>query len=139
MPPPLTSVTIYTRRIPEMVEFYARHFGYRAFQRPGDRLVELRPPGPGIAIRLHAAAKGQKQGQSLVKLNFDVADVEAFARGAKKHGLVFGPLHDGLGYVFANAKDPSGNSISISGRTVAAKASPEFNVRYTGPPDGAKK
>ena len=127
---PLTSITIYTRRIPEMVEFYSRHFGYTAFQRPGDRIVDLRPPGAGTAIRLHLAAKSQKMGQVLVKLNFDVDDVPAFSRAAKKRGLIFGALHDGMGYVFANAKDPSGNSISISGRAAAAARSAEFDVPY---------
>jgi hypothetical protein len=126
----LTSITIYTRHIPEMVEFYGRHFGYTAFQRPGDRIVELRPPGAGTAIRLHLAGKAQKMGQVLVKLNFDVDDVAAFARAAKKRGLEFGPLHDGMGYVFANAKDPSGNSISITGRAAAAARSTEFDVPY---------
>ncbi len=130
MPPLFTSVTIYTRHIPEMVAFYSRLFGYTAFQRPGDRIVDLRPPGAGTAIRLHSAAKGQKQGQALVKLNFDVDDVPAFARAAKALGLAFGPLHDGMGYVYANAKDPSGNSISISGRGSAAAQSAEFDVPY---------
>jgi predicted enzyme related to lactoylglutathione lyase len=123
-------MTIYTRRIPEMIEFYSRHFGYTAFQRPGDRIVDLRPLGTGAAIRLHLAGKGQKMGQALVKLNFDVDDVEAFARAAKKRGLAFGPLYDGMGYVFANAKDPSGNSISISGRAAAAAKSEAFDVPY---------
>ena len=127
---PLTSITIYTRHIPEMVEFYSRHFGYTAFQRPGDRIIELRPPGVGTAIRLHPAGKAQKMGQVLVKLNFEVDDVAAFARAAKKRGLEFGPLHDGMGYVFANAKDPSGNSISISGRAAAAAGATEFDVPY---------
>lgn len=130
MLPAFTSVTIYTRRIPEMVEFYSRHFGYTAFQRPGDRIVELRPPGGGATIRLHPAARSQKTGQVLVKLNFDVDDVAAFARSAKKRGLAFGALHDGMGYVYANAKDPSGNSISISGRADAAARSADFDVPY---------
>ena len=69
-------------------------------------------------------------GQALVKLNFDVDDAAAFARAAKKRGLEFGPLHDGMGYVFANAKDPSGNSISISGRAAAAAGAAEFDVPY---------
>ena len=60
---PLTSITIYTRHIPEMVEFYSRHFGYAAFQRPGDRIVELRPPGAGAAIRLHPAGKSRRWGR----------------------------------------------------------------------------
>jgi hypothetical protein len=128
--PSLTSMTIYTRRIPEMVEFYSRHFGYTAFQRPGDRIVELRPPGTGAAIRLHLAGKGKRMGQVLVKLNFDVDDVAAFTRAAKKRGLDFGPLHDGMGYVYANAKDPSGNSISISGRAAAAAQSEAFDVPF---------
>lgn len=130
MLPCFTSITVYTRRIPEMVDFYSRHFGYTAFQRPGDRIVELRPPGAGAHIRLHLAAKSQKQGQSLVKLNFDVDDVAAFARAAKKRGLAFGALHDGMGYVYANAKDPSGNSISISGRAAASARSADFDVPY---------
>ncbi|WP_421695109.1 VOC family protein [Aestuariivirga sp.] len=130
MLPIFTGVTLYTRCIPEMVDFYSRHFGYAAFQRPGDRIVDLRPLGAGTAIRLHLATKGQKQGQVLVKLNFDVDNVSAFAHSAKERGLVFGPLHDGMGYVNANAKDPSGNSISISGRTSAAAQAAEFDVPY---------
>jgi hypothetical protein len=128
--PLLNSVTIYTRLIPEMVDFYSLHFGYTAFQRPGDRMVELRPPGAGAVIRLHLASKGQKAGQSLVKLNFDVEDVVAFARAAKTRGLEFGPLHDGMGYAYANTKDPSGNSISISGRAAAAARSGAFDVPF---------
>lgn len=69
-------------------------------------------------------------GQSLVKLGFEVEDVAAFARAARKRGLAFGPLHDGMGYVYANAKDPSGNSIAISGRAAAAAGSAEFDVPY---------
>lgn len=116
MPPPLNRVTIYTKRIPEMAAFYALHFGYVALETPGDRLVELRPPGPGLIIQLHPAGKGQKEGQSLIKLGFDVEDVPAFCQAAKKKGLAFGALHKGGGYVFANAKDPSGNPISVTGR-----------------------
>jgi hypothetical protein len=114
--PPLNRVTLYSKRIPEMAAFYALHFGYVALETPGDRLVELRPPGPGLIIQLHPARKGQKQGQSLVKLVFDVEDVPAFCQAARKKGLAFGTLQKGGGYVFANAKDPSGNPISVSGR-----------------------
>jgi predicted enzyme related to lactoylglutathione lyase len=116
MTAPLNRVTIYTNRIPEMVAFYGRHFGYATLEIPGDRLIELRPPGPGLIIQLHQAGKGRKQGQSLVKLVFDVEDVPAFCQAAKKKGLTFGALHKGDGYVFANARDPSGNPIAVSGR-----------------------
>lgn len=112
----LGRIIVYTKRIPEMVDFYSEFFGFSAVQRPGDRLVELRPNGGGIFILLHPAAKGQKEGQALVKLVFDVEDVPEFLRLASKKGLVWGAIHQADGYVFANAKDPSGNSVSISSR-----------------------
>ena len=118
--PPLSRITLYTRRIPEMVAFYALHFGYSAWQEPGDRLVELRPPaGEGVILHLHQLAKSQKEGQVLVKLGFEVEDVETFAAEAAKQGLTFGKPFKGNGYLFANAKDPAGNSISISSRAWA--------------------
>lgn len=117
--PPLARLTLYTRRIPEMVDFYSRHFGYEAFQEPGDRIVELRPKGAGVILHLHQMAKGQKAGQVLVKLGFDVEDVQAFALEAAKQGLHFGKPFKANGYLFANAKDPAGNSISITSRAWA--------------------
>ncbi|RWM05023.1 MAG: VOC family protein [Mesorhizobium sp.] len=112
----LGRIVVYTKRIPEMVAFYSGFFGFAAVQRPGDRIVELRPNGEGISILLHPAAKGQKEGQALVKLVFDVEDVPEFLRLASEKGLVFGPIHKADGYVFANSKDPSGNSVSVSSR-----------------------
>lgn len=99
-----------------MVAFYCLHFGFEKFTCPGDRIVELRPRGSGTSILLHPAGKGQKSGQSLVKLVFDVEDVAHFCEKARQNGLPFGPIHDGDGYGFANAKDPSGNSVSVSNR-----------------------
>lgn len=115
----LGRLVIYTKRIPEMVEFYQRHFGYRARQLPGDRIVELCPAGAGMAILLHPAGKGQKEGQSLVKLVFDVPDVAAFCGVTARNGFDFGPIHQADGYCFANAKDPANNSISVSSRAFA--------------------
>ncbi|MGC3937911.1 VOC family protein [Roseobacter sp. EG26] len=114
--PELTSLILYTSKIDETVAFYSTHFGYTRHDTGGDRIVELRPPGTGTRLLLHKAAKGQRQGQATVKLVFTVADVEAFCAQSKERGLAFGPLHSGDGYVFANAKDPSGNSVSVSGR-----------------------
>lgn len=120
MAPILGRILIYTRHMPEMVAFYQTHFGYVAGQTPGDRIIELTAPdGLGVAILLHRAAKGQKQGTSAVKLVFDVENVELFCRQARDHGLEFGPIHHADGYVFANARDPSGTPISVSGRSFA--------------------
>lgn len=43
----------------------------------------------------------------LVKLVFDVEDVEASCAKARAEGLEFGTVQRGEGDVFANAKDPS--------------------------------
>ena len=116
MPPVLASLILYTRKTDEMAAFYGGHFGYTRHDLPGDRIVELRPPGDGVILLLHPAGKGARQGQAAVKLVFTVPDVPGFAAQAARNGLEFGPLHQADGYVFANAKDPSGNSVSISGR-----------------------
>jgi predicted enzyme related to lactoylglutathione lyase len=115
----LGRVIIYTKRIPEMAAFYEKHFGFQVVEQPSDRIVELRPRGSGASLLLHPAAKGQKEGQVIVKLVFDVEDIAAFCRIALTNGLLFGPIHQADGYEFANAKDPSGNSISISSRAFA--------------------
>ncbi len=116
MPPSIHRIIIYTKKMQEMAEFYAQFFGYEAITRDGDRIVELRPRAGGLTLLLHPAAKGQKEGQSLVKLLFDVEDVEACRDQLNQRGLEIGPVHEAEGYQFANAKDPSKNAISISSR-----------------------
>jgi len=66
-------------------------------------------------LSLHQAAKSHKSGAAM-KIVFAVPDVKRFIAEHKKHGLEFGPIHQARDYVFANAKDPAGNSISISDR-----------------------
>lgn len=122
MPHQLGYIVIYTKRTQEMIDFYSRYFGYTAHQRPDDRIVELRPQGLGTMLLLHPASKGQKEGQSLVKFVFDVENVEEFCRRAGETGLAFGPIHKGDGYTFANTKDPSNNSVSVSSRAFAPNA-----------------
>ncbi|MDX8500114.1 VOC family protein [Mesorhizobium sp. VK4C] len=113
---PLNRIVLYVRDLEATVTFYERHFGFRAHRDDGDRIVELVSSAGGASLMLHPAAKGQKSGQSTVKLVFDVEDVEAFAARGAKDGLEFGALHRADGYAFANARDPSGNPISISSR-----------------------
>jgi predicted enzyme related to lactoylglutathione lyase len=114
--PALNRIILYTGKMDEMIGFYARHFGYREQRLDGDRIVELVPPEGGAILMLHPAAKGQKQGQSLVKLVFDVSDVPAALQALKDGGVETGPVHQADGYAFANFKDPSGNPVSISSR-----------------------
>lgn len=124
MTAPLGRLVIYTRKMDEMADFYCRHFGFRAIALPCDRIVELRPEAGGAAILLHPAGKGQRQGQALVKLVFDVKDVAGFCAEASRHGLYFGAIHEADGYTFANTKDPSGNSVQVSNRAFARTDGP---------------
>ena len=111
----LGRLIVYTRKPEEMVAFYTSHFGYTALRDPADRIVELRAP-EGPALLLHPAGKAQKMGQVLVKLVFDTPDVPARRAALMAAGVEVGPVLDGGGYAFANLKDPSGNSVQISGR-----------------------
>lgn len=115
MPPSFNRVLLYVRDVAATARFYEDHFGMRASMDEDGRIVELASPDAGV-IMLHQAAKGQKQGQSSVKLVFDVADVAAFRAQCLAAGLDVGPIHDADGYAFANLKDPAGNSVSVSSR-----------------------
>ncbi|MDZ7575209.1 MAG: VOC family protein [Pseudotabrizicola sp.] len=112
----LGRLVIYTSRIDEMADFYAKHFGFSVLRADNERIVELRAQNSGLALLLHPAAAKQKEGQVLVKLVFDVEDVSAFCEAAKADGVDFGKIHKAGGYEFANAKDPSKNSIQVSSR-----------------------
>ena len=115
--PALGRILLYVRDIDAVAEFYARHFGFRIHREEGDRVVELESSADvGANIMLHPLGRGRRGGQSVAKLIFDVLDVEAFCTQAAGHGLLFGTVHKADGYVFANAKDPAGNAISISSR-----------------------
>lgn len=117
--PAATRLILYTKRLDAMVQFYETHFGYTATHRDGDRIIELVPVAGGLHLLLHPASKAAREGQAAVKIVFDVADVTAFCQAAGAQGLGFGPIHKADGYEFANAKDPSGNSISVSSRAFA--------------------
>lgn len=112
----LGRILLYVRDMDETARFYQRYFGYAVSKLEGDRIVELVASDGGANIMLHQAAKGQRSGQSTVKLVFDVADVDGFCRNSAAAGLAFGPVHRADGYAFANATDPSGNPISVSSR-----------------------
>ncbi|MDX3927322.1 MAG: VOC family protein [Shinella sp.] len=113
---PLNRLVIYAHDVEETARFYQKHFGFKAISAPGDRIVELVAQDGGANIMLHKAAKGQRSGQSVVKLVFDAEDVEAFCIRCAENGLKFGTVHKADGYLFANAKDPCQNPISVSSR-----------------------
>ena len=116
---PLGRLVIYTKKIDAMSDFYCRHFGFTEIRTEGDRIIELRPQYGGASLLLHPASRKQQEGQVLVKLVFDVEDVPAFCEAAAAGGLHFGKVHQVDGYAFANAKDPSNNSIQVSSRVFA--------------------
>ena len=113
---PLNRIILYAKDMEQSIAFYEKFFGFKAVRQEGDRIVELVAADGGASLMIHQAGRAQKAGQSQVKLVFDVDDVEAFCANCAKNGLVFSALHKGEGYVFANARDPSKNAISVSSR-----------------------
>jgi len=111
-------VVIYTKKMDEMVAFYRGAFGFEPHLRPGDRITEMRHPVGGASLMFHQAGAKQKQGQAIVKLVMDTADVAAKRAALIEAGYQVGPIMQGGGYEFANLKDPSGNSVQISSRFV---------------------
>lgn len=117
--PALNRILLYAKDVHRTCAFYSQHFGFACEMDTDGRIAELVSPHGGAIIMVHQAGKGVKAGQVLVKLVFDVEDVDSFRSLCAQGGLEFGPLHQADGYCFANAKDPDGNSISISSRSFA--------------------
>lgn len=116
---PLTRILLYSRDVEETEHFYTTLFGFTVHRTEGDRIVELVDPQGGANLMLHPAAKGQKMGQSAVKLVFSVTDVVSFCARSAALGFPFGPIHLTENYAFSNTKDPDGNSVSVSSRGIA--------------------
>ena len=116
MNPLLNTIILYARDMQRAAAFYERYFGFITTGEVIEGLIELAAPEGGASILIHQAAKSVKLGQVGVKLSFSVPDVEAFKASAAALGLEFGSTHQANGYAFANAKDPDGNSVSISSR-----------------------
>ena len=111
----IARVILYVRDVPGVAAFYERFFGMKPLPGAMDGWLELTCPSGGCTIALHQAAKSQKSGAAM-KVVFAVKDVQAFVRESEKEGLQFGAVHRPDGFEFANAKDPAGNSISVSSR-----------------------
>ncbi len=117
----LGRLIVYTKKLDEMSDFYCTHFGFQELRLENDKIVELVAIEGGAHILLYPVSPKRKEAQTLVKLVFDVRDVEAFCKAASKKGLEFGAIHQAEGYCFANAKDPSGNSVQVSSRAFVAR------------------
>jgi predicted enzyme related to lactoylglutathione lyase len=126
---PINRIVLYAPDVEETLRFYEKHFGFEAAREAGDRIIELISLDGGANLMIHPAAKGQRGGQVMVKLVFDVADVEAFCSACAKGGLEFGAIHQADGYIYANAKDPCKNSISVSSRAFRKKGLKTFHAR----------
>jgi predicted enzyme related to lactoylglutathione lyase len=120
MKPVLNRLVLYARDPQKTVAFYETHFGFTSKADDDGGIIELTSPHGGAILMVHRAAKSVKLGQVAVKLLFDIEDVEAFKGESAARGLEFGATHQADGYSFANAKDPDGNSISISSRAFRA-------------------
>ena len=113
---PLGTIILYARDMRKTASFYSKHFGFKTSGEISEGLIDLQAPNGGAGILIHQAAKSVKLGQVGVKLSFHSHDVVAFVAQASERGLNFGPVHQANGYLFANAKDPDKNSVSVSSR-----------------------
>jgi predicted enzyme related to lactoylglutathione lyase len=112
---PIVRVILYVKDIPNVAEFYRRHFGMDPLPSGEKGWLEMTSNSGGCTIALHQASAAQKSGAA-IKLVFEVADVARFKSEREVDGLKFGPIHAVANFEFANAKDPAGNSIQISSR-----------------------
>jgi catechol 2,3-dioxygenase-like lactoylglutathione lyase family enzyme len=113
--PQISRVILYVKNIPKTAEFYEGFFGMRRLPGATDGWVELASASGGSTIALHQASVAQKSGAAM-KIVFGVEDVRGFKEEKEREGLKFGVVHAVEGFEFCNAKDPAGNSISISSR-----------------------
>ena len=118
MNPSISRVILYVKDMARTAEFYRRYFGMIPLPTTKNDWMELVPEGGGCSIALHKASVSQKSGAA-IKIVFGVADVNEFKKKSEEAGLKFGVIHQTDGFEFANAKDPSGNSIQISSRGLA--------------------
>ena len=114
--PPLTRIALWgdVRDMQKIADFYSKHFGFiqDLAELPG--IIRLNSPSGVCSLALLQASKGQKIGQSCIKIVFDVEDIEGFKKVSMKQGLKFGATHQCDGYAYANARDPAKNPIQIS-------------------------
>jgi predicted enzyme related to lactoylglutathione lyase len=118
----ISRVILYVKDIQKVAAFYRTFFEMNPIDSDEPGWLELESPSGGCRIALHQASKAQKSGAA-VKLVFGVQNVQAFKDAAAERGLHFGAVHvvrQAPGHEFANAKDPAGNSISISSRGMKA-------------------
>ena len=111
----ISRIALYVRDIPQIAAFYQKHFGFAIDDAGGD-FTRLHSKDGGCAPVLLQAGKGQKMGQSCIKIVFDVPDVAAFREQSRAAGLIFGAIHQADGYEYANAHDPAKNPIQIASR-----------------------
>jgi catechol 2,3-dioxygenase-like lactoylglutathione lyase family enzyme len=108
-------IILYVKDLPKVAIFYQKHFGMKPLPSDDAGWLELKSPAGGCNIALHRAATTQKSGAAM-KVVFGVPNVRQFMKEREAEGLKFGPVHDTGTFLFANVKDPAGNSVQISSR-----------------------
>jgi predicted enzyme related to lactoylglutathione lyase len=117
MSPPIARIILYVRDIGKVAAFYQLHFGMRQSGTAREGWLELASRGGGATIALHKAAVSQKRGTA-IKIVFGVRNIAQFKERCRRNGFIFGPIHEAEGFRYSNAKDPAGNSVSISSRGI---------------------
>lgn len=113
---PIVRVILSVKNSPMVAEFYQRHFGLKPLPSRQKGWLEI-TSGNGCNIAQHQAAKSHKSGAAM-KIVFGVKDGLRFKQEPEADGLQFGPNHGGQDFAFANTKDPAGNLVQISSRSM---------------------
>ena len=111
----IVRLILYVQEIPKVARFYERYFGFKPLPSENKAWQELASDAGGCVLALHQASRAQKSSAAM-KIVFGVKDVRALVEESARDGLKFGPIHEAGELLFANVKDPAGNSIQISDR-----------------------
>jgi predicted enzyme related to lactoylglutathione lyase len=114
----ISRIILFVADVPGVAAFYQRYFGLEPIQPQEEGWLELRAEGCNLALH-HGKLPPGERSNSPVKIVFAVSNVHDAVKQFAADGLRFGKIHEWNGLAFADTKDPEGNPIQISSRSVA--------------------
>lgn len=113
----ISRIILFVADVPGVAAFYQRYFGLEPLEPREEGWLELRAEGCNLAIH-HGKLPPGHRSYSPVKIVFAVSNVREAVKQFAADGLAFGKVHEWNGFAFADTRDPEGNPIQISSRSV---------------------
>ena len=108
---------IYTRRLPQALEFYRDVLGFEVVESYPGAYARLKSPGGETTLALHVVETGQAMDAATegLRLYFEVRDLEPFCRSLTKKGVKLDQMPKEMpwGWKHAFLRDPDGHEISL--------------------------